>query len=222
MGIFQQSPAERKLQELTGGSTLSAEFKALLKANNIDLVTGEHIKKQLKEEIKLDIVSAEGLETRIRYLIKKHANTMVEETPAKTKVKDFTTDNSALKAYGQKINELKNEYDHKEKNVKGLIEKRFSPPQITYDKFMNSVKKCNELFNSQYESASNIIKLAAQDTPKIDMELENKISSLESIIKYIDDLTNELLINMNSESDNDIKNLYEDMEDLIDSVKDYD
>ena len=222
MGIFQQSPAERKLQELTGGSTLSAEFKALLKANNIDLVTGEHIKKQLKEEIKLDIVSADGLETRIRYLIKKHANTMVDETPVETKVKDFATGSSALKAYGQKINELKNEYDYKEKNVKGLIEKRFSPPQITYDKFMNSVKKCNELFNSQYESASNIIKLAAQDTPKIDMELESKISSLESIIKYIDDLTNELLLNMNSDSNNDIKNLYEDMEDLIDSVKDYD
>lgn len=221
MGIFQQSPAQRKLEELTGRASLSPEFKALLKANNIDLVTGEHIKKQLKEEIKLDIVSADGLETRIRYLIKKHANTMVEEKPVKTEINDLNSDNSALKAYGNKINSLKNEFDHKEKNVKDLIGKRFSPPQITYDKFMNSVKKCNEIFNSQYQSASNIISLAAQDTPKIDMELESKINSLESIIKYIDDLTNELLINMNSDSDKDIENLYEDMEDLIDSVKDY-
>lgn len=221
MGIFQQSPAQRKLEELTGRASLSPEFKALLKANNIDLVTGEHIKKQLKEEIKLDIVSADGLETRIRYLIKKHANTMVEEKPVKTEINDLNSDNSALKAYGNKINSLKNEFDHKEKNVKELIEKRFSPPQITYDKFMNSIKKCNEIFNSQYQSASNIISLAAQDTPKIDMELESKINSLESIIKYIDDLTNELLINMNSDSDKDIENLYEDMEDLIDSVKDY-
>lgn len=221
MGIFQQSPAQRKLEELTGRASLSPEFKALLKANNIDLVTGEHIKKQLKEEIKLDIVSADGLETRIRYLIKKHANTMVEEKPVKTEINDLNSDNSALKAYGNKINSLKNEFDHKEKNVKGLIEKRFSPPQITYDKFMNSIKKCNEIFNSQYQSASNIISLAAQDTPKIDMELESKINSLESIIKYIDDLTNELLINMNSDSNKDIENLYEDMEDLIDSVKDY-
>lgn len=221
MGIFQQSPAQRKLEELTGRASLSPEFKALLKANNIDLVTGEHIKKQLKEEIKLDIVSADGLETRIRYLIKKHANTMVEEKPVKTEINDLNSDNSALKAYGNKINSLKNEFDHKEKNVKELIEKRFSPPQITYDKFMNSIKKCNEIFNSQYQSASNIISLAAQDTPKIDMELESKINSLESIIKYIDDLTNELLINMNSDSNKDIENLYEDMEDLIDSVKDY-
>lgn len=221
MGIFQQSPAQRKLEELTGRASLSPEFKALLKANNIDLVTGEHIKKQLKEEIKLDIVSVDGLETRIRYLIKKHANTMVEEKPVKTEINDLNSDNSALKAYGNKINSLKNEFDHKEKNVKELIEKRFSPPQITYDKFMNSIKKCNEIFNSQYQSASNIISLAAQDTPKIDMELESKINSLESIIKYIDDLTNELLINMNSDSNKDIENLYEDMEDLIDSVKDY-
>ena len=197
MGIFQQSTAEKKLEQLTGRSTLSEEFKALLRANNIDLATGEHIKKQLKEEIKLDIVSAEGLETRIRYLIKKHANTMVKETPVKNEVNEFATDNSSLKAYGDKINKLKNEFDSKQENVKDLIEKRFSPPQITYDKFMNSVKKCNDVFNSQYESASNIINLATRDTPKIDMELEGKINALESIIKYIDDLTNELLINMN-------------------------
>ena len=222
MGIFQQSPAEKKLEQLTGRSTLSEEFKALLKANNIDLATGEHIKKQLKEEIKLDIVSAEGLETRIRYLIKKHANTGVKEAPVQSDIKEFASDNSALKAYGNKINQLKKEYDSKEEKVKGLIEKRFAPPQITYDKFMNSVKKCNGVFNSQYESASNIINLATSDTPKIDMELENKITALQSIIKYIDDLTNELLINMNSKSNKDIDSLYEDMEDLIDSVKDYD
>ena len=222
MGIFKQSPAERKLEELTGRSTLSEEFKALLRANNIDLATGNHIKRQLKEEIKLDIVSAEGLETRIRYLIKKHANTEVKEEPVQNDIKEFDSNSPGLKAYGDKINKLKQDYDKKEKNVKELIEKRFSPPQITYDKFMNSVKKCNGVFNSQYESASNIIDLASQDTPKIDMELETKISAMESITKYIDDLTNELLINMNSKSNKDIEGLYEDMEDLIDSVKDYD
>ena len=220
MGIFQQSPAEKKLDELTGGLTMSDEYKALLKANNIDLVTGEHIKKQLKEEIKLDIVSAEGLETRIRYLIKKHSN--IEETPVKDTIKEFTTDNSTLKAYGVKVNQLKEEFDYKEKNVRGLIEKRFSPPQITYDKFMSSVNKCNEVFNRQYESASNIINLAAEDNPKLDMELENKISALESIIQFIDDLTSELLINLNSKPNKDIESLQDDMKDLIDSVKDYD
>lgn len=221
MGIFKQSPAERKLEELTGHSTLSEEFKALLRANNIDLATGNQIKRQLKEEIKLDIVSAEGLETRIRYLIKKHANTEVKEEPVQKDIKEFDSNSPGLKAYGDKINKLKEEYDEKEKNVKELIEKRFSPPQITYDKFMTAVKKCNGVFNSQYESASNIINLASQETPKIDMELETKISALESITKYIDDLTNELLINMNSKSNKDIEGLYEDMEDLIDSVKDY-
>ena len=61
MGIFSKSPAEQKLEELTGGFLLSDEYKALLKANNIDLKTGEHIKNQLKEEIKLNIVNSTNI-----------------------------------------------------------------------------------------------------------------------------------------------------------------
>ena len=34
-------------------------------------------------------------------------------------------------------------FEVKEKVVKQLIEKKFEPPQITYDKFMTAVKKCN-------------------------------------------------------------------------------
>ena len=225
MGFLSQSPAEKKLEQLTGGLTLSDEYKALLRANNIDLGTGEHIKKQLKEEIKLDIVSADGLETRIRYLIKQHAKPGASKEPQEVSepvVTPFKVDDYALKAYLKQINELKKEYDFKETNVKKLIEKRFAPPQITYDKFMASVNKCNTVFNDQYNSAVSIINLASEDSPKIDMELENKISSLKSIIKSIDELIGELVINLNSKSDKDVENLSEDMKDLIDSVKDYD
>ena len=56
MGMFSKTPAERKLEELTGGIILSDEYKAILRAKGIDLKTGEHIKNQLKEEIKLNIV----------------------------------------------------------------------------------------------------------------------------------------------------------------------
>ena len=74
MGIFSKTPAEKKLEELTGGFSLSEEYKALLKANGIDFHVGEHIRKQLREEIKLNIVSEEGLQTRLRYLISQNAN----------------------------------------------------------------------------------------------------------------------------------------------------
>ena len=221
MGLFSQTPAEKKLERLTGGAVLSDEFKALLRANNIDLHTGEEIKKQLKEEIKLDIVSAEGLETRIRYLIKKHANTAVNDDSSSNETPQQPRDLS-LRAYEKQINQLKQEYDTKEKNVKGLIEKRFAPPQITYDKFMSSIDNCNKVFNSQYQSAINIVQLASHDTPKIDMELEHKIGVLKDIIKFIDDLTGELLINLNSKSNDDVDTLSDDMQNLIDSVKDYD
>ncbi len=57
MGIFSKTPAEKKLEELNGGFSLSDEYKALLKANGIDFHVGEHIRKQLREEIKLNNVS---------------------------------------------------------------------------------------------------------------------------------------------------------------------
>jgi hypothetical protein len=46
---------------------------------------------------------------------------------------------------------------------------------------------------------------------------------MKTIINQIEDLTNELVINISSSdnSDDDVKNLLEDMENLIGSVKDY-
>lgn len=223
--MFSKSPAEEKLEDLTGGFILSDEYKALLKANNIDIKVGEHIKNQLKEEIKLNIVSEEGLETRLRYLIKQNAN----KTPSAETSKVETPQKSAaaqgpLQRFEDEIKSLKVEYDAKENVVVNLIEKSFTPPQITYDKFMDHVKNSNKVFKSEYGAAMNIIKLTTHETPRIDSELENKISNMKAITSYIDDLTNELIISLNSnkESDADVDNLLEDMKDLIDSVKKYD
>ena len=112
----------------------------------------------------------------------------------------------------------------KEKVVVNLIEKSFAPPQITYDKFMDTVNKCNKVFNNQVDSALNIVKLTTRETPRIDTELENKITNMKAIISQIDDLTNELIINLssNKKSNSDVENLFDDMKDLIDSVKKYD
>ena len=49
----------------------------------------------------------------------------------------------------------------------------------------------------------------------------SKIGIMESIIDKIDDLTNELILSMDSSKDGDVDNLIEDMEGLISSVKDY-
>ena len=220
--MFSKTPAEQKLEDLTGGIILSDEYKAILKANNIEISVGEHIKNQLKEEIKLNIVSEEGLETRLRYLIKQNSNKTVP--PKEVEEPEVIIVPSSLKRYEEEIKTLKTEYDAKEKIVVNLIEKSFTPPQITYDKFMDSVKNCSKVFNSQFDSALNIIQLTSRETPRINTELESKISNMKAIISQIDDLTNELIINLSSDkkSNADVENLFDDMKNLIDSVKKYD
>ena len=126
--------------------------------------------------------------------------------------------------YKSQIEDLKSLYDVKEKIAKELIEKRFEPPQLTYDKFITSVNNCTELFNNQAEITLNMINLATEHTPEMDYEIESRINILKSIIEKIDSLTNALVINIGqsqSEEDKEINNLLEDMENLIDSIKEY-
>lgn len=133
------------------------------------------------------------------------------------------TEISSLMEFEREANNLKVLFDVKEGVVKDLIEKRFEPPQITYDKFISMVDKCHELFYSQLDATENIIKLAAEDSPRIRDELQNKIKNMKTIIDQIEELTNELVINISSEnqSDDEVKNLLNDMENLINSVKEY-
>lgn len=129
----------------------------------------------------------------------------------------------SLKEYQNEINNLKVIFEVKEDVVRQLIEKKFEPPQITYDKFMNMIDNCNKLFYAQADKASNIINLAVEDTPRIRGEIESKIDAMKKIIDQIEDLTNELVINISSDSDsqNEVQVLLDDMENLIGSVKDY-
>lgn len=134
-----------------------------------------------------------------------------------------TSEVESLKSYEREANNLKVLFDVKEGVVKDLIAKRFEPPQITYDKFITMVDSCHKLFYNQFDSAMNIIKLAAEESPRIKQELESKITNMKTIIDQIEDLTNELVINISSEdqSDSDVQVLLDDMENLIESVKEY-
>ena len=129
----------------------------------------------------------------------------------------------SLKKYSDEVNELKAVFDEKEVTVRDLIAKRFKPPQMTYDRFMNVIDKSHDLFYHEADGALNIAKYAVEDTPRVEGELESKINTLKSIINQIEDLTNELVINISSDekSGEDVKTLIDDMETLIDSVKDY-
>ncbi len=127
-----------------------------------------------------------------------------------------------FKYYQSQLDDLRKEYGDKERRLRDLIEKRFEPPQLTYNKFMASVDNCTSMFNSQADSVQSIIDLASDDSKRIDDELNSKIGILKSLIDKIDDLTNELVLNMGKSDDSDVRNLLEDMDDLIDSVNNYD
>ena len=145
------------------------------------------------------------------------------ETPVSTTADEKSSGLDSFKRYEKEISNLKVVFNVKEKVVRELIEKRFEPPQITYDKFMSSIDNCHKLFYAQSDAASNIIDLAVEDTPRVQDEIKGKIDAMKKIIDQIEDLTNELVINISSsgESTDEVKNLLDDMENLIESVKDY-
>ena len=137
---------------------------------------------------------------------------------------NFSNNLSSLKTYEKQIHELENLYKIKEKIAIELIERRFTPPQITYDRFIEEIDNCNQVFYNQTKSALNIIKVATSHTPKVDKELEKRIDALKSLIEQIDELTNELAINLDhsgEKSADEVKELLVDMKKLVASVKEY-
>ena len=148
-----------------------------------------------------------------------------DSTASKTDVKSQTVEDEgleSLKIYEKEVNNLKILFEVKESVVRDLIKKRFEPPQLTYDKFIKIIDNSHKLFYTQADAALNIIRLAADDTPRVRKEINNKIDSMKTIINQIESLTNELVINISDEeSSQEVQNLLEDMENLIDSVKEY-
>ncbi|MBE6491202.1 MAG: hypothetical protein E7Z83_10170 [Methanobrevibacter sp.] len=123
--------------------------------------------------------------------------------------------------YKAKISTLNAEFNAKDKVARELIEKRFQPPQLTYTRFISLVDKSRKIFVRESESAMNILNLATEDSPRVDSEIKSKISMLKAIISKMDDLTNELVLTMDSADDGDVNVLIDDMEDVIGSIKDY-
>ena len=121
---------------------------------------------------------------------------------------------------------MKNLYENKEKIARDLIEKCFSPPQMSYDRFIDELDSYNVLFYNQTESALKIIEADIGYTPKVDDELKKRLNTLKSFVEKIDELNIELAIKLSNSDDEsysgEIEDLLEDMQKLVDSVKEYD
>lgn len=123
--------------------------------------------------------------------------------------------------YEAKVDGLEEEYDRKQKKAMELVEKTFDPTHMSYSKFTSAIRKSNHLFEEQVEVTRRMLEIDGSDI--VEQELKNKIKTLETFIDKIEDLINELVIHMSSNKDDneDIDTLFHDMDDLIDSVKDY-
>jgi hypothetical protein len=123
--------------------------------------------------------------------------------------------------YEAQIAAIEQEYNLKQAKATELVQKLFDSDHLTYQKFTSAITKSNQLFTNQLKIAQKMMEL--DDNKLVEGELENKIKLLQAFITKMDDLTNELVINMssNKRDNDDINNLFRDMDDLIDSVKHY-
>lgn len=123
--------------------------------------------------------------------------------------------------YVANAKKLKKDFDEKELKTRKLIETKFSPPQITYDRFIDVVDECSKIFNEQYLIILDLCELSQDDSVKIQNKINSKLKILKSITDKLDDLSSELVINMSKTNDDDINYVLEDMESLISSVNNY-
>lgn len=130
----------------------------------------------------------------------------------------------AFKFYEKQFNELEEIFPQKEKNAMELIEKRFAPPQLTYSRFKRVVDESHETFYSQLHAGKKILELSTEYSTKVEDELKNKVLVLNSIIQSLDKLSEELVLNITqveSESDNEINDLFEEFSRVTRSVQAY-
>ena len=127
--------------------------------------------------------------------------------------------------YKKQVEDLKKTYETKEEKVLELLEKKFPNGQMTYGRFRGEVDVCRVNFFKEAEAAENMINLSDGYSEKIADALKEKISTLQSIVAKMNDLQSELIISISNGDDGsneEIDNLIKEMNDLNDSVKDYD
>ena len=128
-----------------------------------------------------------------------------------------------FKPYKTEIDNQKQAFDKKEENITGLINKRFETGELSHNRFMSVIDNCHKLFYHQSDSATSIIEMAPEYSERLDETVKDKISIMESINDEMNNLIEELIIHDsdNEKSEEDLKELFANMDNLINSVKDY-
>ena len=157
---------------------------------------------------------------------KNNANKTSQDSYTSSSSSKYTTASSApnYSYYKNEIAKLKETYETKESNVLKLLEKKFPSGQLSYYRFKEEVDSCRVSFFKEADAAENMIELSDEYSQKIADELKNKVKTLQEIVGKMNDLQSELIISISNGddgSDDEISNLINEMNDLIDSVKNY-
>ena len=128
-----------------------------------------------------------------------------------------------FKPYNTEINDLKDTFNQKEEALNNLINQRFAKEELSYDRFLDVVKDCHKLFYHHADSALSIIGLAPEYSERLDETVKEKIEILNSIIDEMNNLIEEFILHDGDDekSEEDLKELFVNMDNLINSVKDY-
>lgn len=152
-------------------------------------------------------------------------NTTTRNTTSTTTTTTSNTTSQNYSYYKKQVEDLKKTYETKEEKVLELLERKFPNGQMSYGRFRGEVDVCRVNFFKEAEAAENMINLSDEYSEKMANALKEKIKTLQSIVSKMNDLQSELIISISNGddgSDQEIDNLIKEMNDLIDSVKDYD
>lgn len=145
-------------------------------------------------------------------------------TVAKTEVVEKEAPVKELTKYEIKINELKDIYDKKEEKALDLIQKSFTPDEITYSRFVEQLNRNHEAFYKKVDLALELNSMVDGSSFKVETEIEKTIKILEEMLEQLKSLIVEFIINPiydKKSADEEIDSLREDMDNLIKSVRKY-
>jgi len=125
--------------------------------------------------------------------------------------------------YKKQLNDLKDVFDTKEKKVRKLIKEHFGTGNLTSNRFLSVVDNSHENVYNLYNSGLDLINYTSEPSQQIEEELLERLNNINSINEEMEKLTVELILNFHEDdkSDEKIKNLVDDMENLINDINKY-
>lgn len=157
-----------------------------------------------KQEKKVNEIQKEKIVSKPKTITKKQPTNESEVLKPKVKL--------PLIKYKYETNELSSKFELKQKKAREIIEKRFEPPQMKYNKFINVVDSSCELFEDQVETIMTIINSSTEPSLEVEEEIKSKINVLKELIEKIDSLTNEFLLSISESNNQNVENVLDELE----------